>query len=665
VAKEYTIKFYYSHYDYNSMYHGTSHLDTALTGQYDEYFKVNTNYSLFKEITVTFNTTLEVDYATYNLNFNNVSGDGTKHYTPYGYDFYYWIFSREAVSGSKIYDVPIYGSGRTFYNDEDCTNLISTHPSSYVYENFGYLANTTTKAGQASYYAVDNTKSTNAISSSAVKANYIYDLYSATTGNNMFVKYFDLYDQDTYNFYAYYRKEIYDYYYYYAKTDGVADATSNANANLTSNYVVKDVDYNGVQNKVKYDNVITLTKLYNNALPTNYTFVGWYPSIEPFDKQIFVEYGTNTEVLGYYYMNDDNSKVYIDHVNGPYEVYRENTRYGEYVGSPSYYNGYPHSQIGYYDYTSENRKLYFYAVYRLVINKYNLDITADDKASTISNVTDEINNGIDGYLKDLFYDGTTSNGLHVTNIQIVYDSYYNNDIYIANSEVRGADSIHSMQNRTLEIRFTTKRGYRLLSYDLLNESGESIMNKNITIYSKNGENHIEVCSNKLTFTETEVSNGIYTYVIRFENAYNDVTTSYSTDAHAYSDEISTIDLDFYTLTYEFLDYSEEGSTNASAQGFTYIPAELEETSANHDLTTNYKFDITARDPKQLIYFGNTNAIVFYPKYDRLATSNEGTDLYEISSYLRKLQIGSTTYTFSLGINPTTHRFDLTQTTILS
>ena len=140
------------------------------------------------------------------------------------------------------------------------------------------------------------------------------------------------------------------------------------------------------------------------------------------------------------------------------------------------------------------------------------------------------------------------------------------DIYIANSENRYADSIHSMQNRTLEIRFTTKRGYRLLSYDLLNESGESIMNKDRVIY-----NGTTVNSHKLTFSETEVSNGIYTYIIRFENAYNDVTTSYNTDSHAYSNEISTIDLDFYTLTYDFLDYSEEGSTNASAQGYTYIP----------------------------------------------------------------------------------------------
>ena len=67
-----------------------------------------------------------------------------------------------------------------------------------------------------------------------MNANYIYDLYSQTNGNNLIVEYWDLYDQDEYYFYAYYRKEIYDYYYYYANTNGVTDAVSNANANVTA-----------------------------------------------------------------------------------------------------------------------------------------------------------------------------------------------------------------------------------------------------------------------------------------------------------------------------------------------------------------------------------------------------------------------------------------------
>ena len=51
-------------------------------------------------------------------------------------------------------------------------------------------------------------------------------------------------------------------------------------------------------------------------------------------------------------------------------------------------------------------------------------------------------------------------------------------------------------------------------------------------------------------------------------------------------------------------------------------------------------------------------VQFWPKYNKLSTGN----VTEISSYLSSLQIGSTTYTFTDGYNPTTKRFDMAYVT---
>lgn len=186
VPKVYTIRFYYSNYNYNSAYHGTSHIDNV-SNNYDEYYNVNTNYVEYINVEVTFNKALRLPYSTFNL--NGVANDHL--YVPYGYDFYYYIFSRSTPE--QLFNYAIYDDGnKNFYSSETNQNdgtLISKTPSIYVKGEF------------------------------AASNNYIFEAYYNTLPSydeteSEVVKYWDLYDQNEYHFYAYYRKEIYSYYYY-------------------------------------------------------------------------------------------------------------------------------------------------------------------------------------------------------------------------------------------------------------------------------------------------------------------------------------------------------------------------------------------------------------------------------------------------------------------
>ena len=595
--KEYKLSFYYADYDKNLLFNGTSHLDNP-TGNYDEQFGVNTNYVKFTTITVKFNEPLDLVYENFNLNL-----PGFETYLPHGYDFYYWILSRdENASHEKLYNFPIYNNGHVYFSEEfDQTesSIISYQPDEYVYGDFG------------SEY------------------NYIFESFLANDGSaNRITMHWDLFEHEEYFFYAYYRKQIYEYNYFGSLT--------NENANNFANYEKLNEDGEFV---VKYDNIITLENLYRNALPTNFAFMGWYISDKAINVQVLPKYDENSNLLYFYYTNESGNEVKIQLVN---DILFEGYELGRYVDLNTY-QPYANSQV--------NGDRYIYAIYRQVINKYNVDVKASNGVSekTADGRFDYLNDSVYGYLQNMLFSGVNSVGSIISDLSIISGSLYNTDIFINNSQTVSANTIHSIQNLSLTLKFTCSVGYRLGSFDIKNAFGASLIKRSVRLYDGS-----TIQTNIVKITETEIAESQFGYVIEITNLFNSDTANYYNSSTAYADDICDLVFNFEQASYKFFNFSQTGSTNKAAEGYSYVPK-----AANGSVSSSQTFDIVSKTAGQNAYYGNTNAVVFYPKFSALSTDSS---LFEISSFLKSIKIGDNTYTFVDGYNSSTRRFDMSMVT---
>ena len=139
-ANVYQLHFYYSDYDVNDPFYGTGGTAVEVANSfYDEAYMVNTHYTEYKTIEITFNKPLNLDYATYNL---NLSGDRSSEYLPFGYDFYYWIFSRKPATTDKsdvqtieLINEPIYDDANNkFYSSETTWNASELGGSGFKFQ---------------------------------------------------------------------------------------------------------------------------------------------------------------------------------------------------------------------------------------------------------------------------------------------------------------------------------------------------------------------------------------------------------------------------------------------------------------------------------------------------------------------------------------------------
>ena len=539
---------------------------------------------------------------------------------------------------------------------------------------------------------------------------YIFPLYQATENKYTVVKHWDNYFQEDYYFYAYYKKEVYDYTFYYA------DTTQNSIANNYQtgvDFQDRDVDYKGHITKVKYDNIVELPKLYNDALPTNYSFYGWYVSTKPFTGQFKIDYSADEKGTlrpsSYYYM-DGETKISLQYVSDYSDVtdiatnkyVHNDTTIEKYIFPEGY-------EFGLFSdgYNSRvvDRDLYIYALYTVVINRYDLELIPSDKAASMSSFDttygeveeldgkyDYLNDTLSGYVDKITYsaydnDGIDGNELgytvngsdgymtdRVDDVVLIDDSDPDKKtVYNTYNEV--LNQIFTRQHETLVLKITCKLGYWLEKYELENSLGESILDRNVNTYRVDSVEEYEIGEDGVVKTNQHSidrngeqddhidSESKYYYVITFRYCYSNDTTEYSDESTSRSYDISTIRLTFKTVDYTFLNYRDDttnGAVNHAAAGYTYVP-----NADNGSTTCNQTFTLTPRAVNTKAFYGNTNIVVFYPKYDEIVHSDASTDyrLVELSSYMSSLKIGNTLYNIQDVYNPYTSRFDLRYMTI--
>ena len=119
--------------------------------------------------------------------------------------------------------------------------------------------------------------------------------------------------------------------------------------------------------------------------------------------------------------------------------------------------------------------------------------------------------------------------------------------------------------------------------------------------------------------------------------------------------MSNIILRFKTTSYTFFNFSQTGNFSEPAVGFSYFPY-VENPKTEVYESSNNRFTITQMSSTDMAYFGNTNVLVFYPKFGNV----NGTSVVELASYMKSIQIGNTVYDLKDGYNASTHRFDFAQ-----
>ncbi|MBQ8426053.1 MAG: hypothetical protein IJX17_08595, partial [Clostridia bacterium] len=588
---QYKVHFYYSQYQTEK---STQQLDEyANNGNYSLYedYNVNNNYKDFVTLTIIFNQPLSLAYAEFNL--NNLDSS----YVPYGYDFYYWIFSKHASTESTAYSMSIYDNqSKGYYNLADNFNFKNT-----TIANNGtiYYIDPTGLGNNLSVQTPDD-KTQYVSGRFATANNYIfecyYDEFNSSLQNNIVVNFWDLYDQEEYYFYAYYKKEMYNYTYHYSQTDYVDEM------NDSRTYDTSDVNY------VKYDNSIKFDNLPKTALPYAQYLYGWYVSDKQLSTTFVPNYDADATILSFSYMEGG-----VERTLELSSIYNEEDIYGYYTKSTSKYSP---EQI--------NCRKYIYAIYAYVVNSYDVDLKSSLYASSVDEYVDSLNNTLRGYVEYITYQGVNIYGEPTTNpVKVVDGTIYGRDYYLPQG------SIYSLQNNTLELVIKCHQGYVLDKYSILSSTGANLAGRVAKVYDAKGSNGSTgtKTTNVIVYDEHENDDKSMTYTIIINTAYAYDTDNYSVDAQSKAIDITNILLEFGTRTYGFVNYSQIGSTNSAAEGYSYFPY-VTETDRFEYTSSDDTYDIVRKYANDTCYFGNTNLVIFYPKHDRI----NGTSIYEISSY---------------------------------